>query len=30
VMPVIGYMHPTSPAASANLLAAFHKGRIRD
>jgi putative ABC transport system substrate-binding protein len=25
-MPVIGYIHPTSPAASANLLAAFHKG----
>jgi putative ABC transport system substrate-binding protein len=25
-MPVIGYMHPTSPAASANLLAAFRKG----
>jgi ABC-type uncharacterized transport system substrate-binding protein len=25
-MPVIGYMHPTSPTASAHLLAAFHKG----
>jgi putative ABC transport system substrate-binding protein len=25
-MPVIGYMHPTSSAASANLLAAFRKG----
>src|SRR5882757_3018554 len=25
-VPVIGYIHPTSPAASANLLAAFRNG----
>jgi putative ABC transport system substrate-binding protein len=25
-MPVTGYIHPTSSAASANLLAAFRKG----
>jgi putative ABC transport system substrate-binding protein len=25
-MPVIGYIHPTSSVASANLLAAFRKG----
>jgi ABC-type uncharacterized transport system substrate-binding protein len=28
-MPVIGYIHPTSPAASANLLAAFRKGLMQ-